>query len=1037
MPVRQYGMTVIVVAVAALLTWLLTPLREQASFMLFLLAITFSALYGSFRAGLMAIVLSAVLLILLGFGVQDLTGIEAGFVLVVFVLVAGLLVWLIDARKQALTALDEQRRWWQGALISLSDAVITTDSSGCITFLNQAAETLTGWRFTEARGQPLQAVFRTAGEQPALENRANTLSGPTRLIAKTGATVPIETSSAPIRDTASRTLGMVLVLRDMTERQRIEAALRASEEKLAKAFHASPLLLTITTLEDGRFVDVNNSALQVAGYTREEFIGRTPLELNLWVNPEQRERGLAALRAGTEPRNQEVQFRTKDGQIRTALISGALLDFNGQPCVLTAINDITERKQAEQALRISEETARQRLIELEAVYDTTPIGMCVLDRDLRYVRINKRLAEINGLPVEAHIGRTVREIVPALAETAEPLLRRVLETGEPVQNIEISGHTAATPEVERTWLENWFPLRDADGQIIGINIAVEDITQRKHTEETLRAQQRFTQSIIEVAPSVIYVFDLLEQRTIYTSAQSAHFFGYSPEEIASRGSTFLASVLHPDDAERMRTHWTLFDEATDDQIHEIEYRMRGKDGTWRWFISRDRLFSRTPAGQPQQLLGVAQDITKRKQAEERTMLLQAVTAAISEALTPQQVMDVVVRQGSAVLGAFAGLVALRSPDGTALHLAATSGYTEQALRSWQTLPLERLLPLTVAVRTGELVVIESADDVHTRFPDLHDVQHTSGSHSLVAVPFIAERQVVGVLGLSFAAFRTFDAEERALLWSLAQLCTQALERARLYEAEQQARAQAQAAVSLRDAFFSVAAHELRTPLTTLLGQVQLLQRRLARAATGDERMQRGLAVIADQSLRLNKMIVALLDAARIEMGRLSIEKMPFAFDALVQRIVDEVQPTLIQHTIVYHRPAAPVILYGDELRLEQVVQNLLQNAIKYSPTGGDIVITAAQSSDQLVLTVSDQGIGIPSSALPQLFQQFYRAPNAQAHQINGLGVGLFVIREIIMLHGGHIDVASEEGRGTTFTIVLPLAHTQSRSDGHHSKEQHA
>jgi PAS domain S-box-containing protein len=148
--------------------------------------------------------------------------------------------------------------------------------------------------------------------------------------------------------------------------------------------------------------------------------------------------------------------------------------------VLGIALDISDRKQSEMALRESQAQLQQQLAEIETIYQSAPIGLNVIDPDLRFVKINERLAEMNGLPVAAHIGRTVREVLPHLADESEPILRRVL-AGEPLLNIEISGETPAQPGVQRTWLEHFWPLKNGD-QVIGISTVCEEITELKHRE---------------------------------------------------------------------------------------------------------------------------------------------------------------------------------------------------------------------------------------------------------------------------------------------------------------------------------------------------------------------------------------------------------------------------------------------------------------------------------------------------------------------------------------------------------------------------
>ena len=246
------------------------------------------------------------------------------------------------------------------------------------------------------------------------------------------------------------------------------------------------------------------------------------------------------------------------------------------------------------------------------------------------------------------------------------------------------------------------------------------------------------------------------------------------------------------------------------------------------------------------------------------------------------------------------------------------------------------------------------------------------------------------------------------------------ERRQLLEREQAAHAEAQDAVRLRDQFLSIASHELKTPLTSLLGNAQILQRRVQREGGFAERNMRALNVIANQASRLNQMINTLLDISRIQTGQLTIERAPVDLCALVRRVVAEVQPALIQHTVEYQTAEEELIIAGDELRLEQVLQNFIQNAIKYSPDGGPVRVVMERRGRRACVSVIDRGIGIPESALPNLFQRFYRAANVEERHISGMGIGLYVVKEIVTLHGGDVEVESIEGNGSTFSVCLLL-----------------
>jgi signal transduction histidine kinase len=249
---------------------------------------------------------------------------------------------------------------------------------------------------------------------------------------------------------------------------------------------------------------------------------------------------------------------------------------------------------------------------------------------------------------------------------------------------------------------------------------------------------------------------------------------------------------------------------------------------------------------------------------------------------------------------------------------------------------------------------------------------------------------------------------------------EARERARLFEAAERSRATAEEALRLRDTFFSIAAHELRTPLTTLLGRAQLLQKWLEQEEASEERDVRTIKIVVQQAQRLNQMISGLLDVSRIQGGRFSIAPTRLNLAGLARRVVEEWRPTAAQHTLLLEEPQEPLIVEGDELRLEQVLQCLLGNAIKYSPAGGEVRVAVSRSGDRAFVRVSDQGIGIPAAAQGELFRRFYRAENADAQGLSGLGIGLYVAREILELHAGRIAVESVEGQGSTFTMELPL-----------------
>ncbi len=285
--------------------------------------------------------------------------------------------------------------------------------------------------------------------------------------------------------------------------------------------------------------------------------------------------------------------------------------------------------------------------------------------------------------------------------------------------------------------------------------------------------------------------------------------------------------------------------------------------------------------------------------------------------------------------------------------------------------------------------------------------------SLLALPLRGRSRIVGVLQLALAEDgRFYTPTDIELATELAHRTALAVENALFYR-------EAQQALQIRDDFLSIAAHELKTPITAITGHLQLMQRRAERNNSLSERDQRALRTLNEQTLRLNRLIHTVLDISRLQIGQLAIEHAPLNLQALVQQVVETTAATAERHQLALHIPDHAVTVVGDEVRLEQVLQNLIQNAIKYSPEGGPIEITLAEQPDAVTLTVTDHGIGIPDGALEHLFACFYRAANVAGTHISGMGVGLYVVKEIVALHGGSIDVRSAENQGSTFALSLP------------------
>lgn len=276
-----------------------------------------------------------------------------------------------------------------------------------------------------------------------------------------------------------------------TERMRADAERRKSADEVRDLYEHAPC--GYHSLDyDGRFVRINDTELSWLGYARDEILGkRSFAEL---LTPESRtafQDQFPQLEAQGGINNLELEMQRKDGSLLPVLVNAtAVRDAAGRYVKSrSTVVDITERRRAEQALRRSGELVRLRLAEIEQIYRYAPVGLFIFDREYRFQRINERMAEINGFPPEAHIGKSMWEIVPDLAGQLKEIYRPVFEHGEPVLDVEIHGRTPRDPETIHDWLGSYFPLKSESGEVIGLIGAVLDISERKRTEEALRESE--------------------------------------------------------------------------------------------------------------------------------------------------------------------------------------------------------------------------------------------------------------------------------------------------------------------------------------------------------------------------------------------------------------------------------------------------------------------------------------------------------------------------------------------------------------------
>ncbi|BAZ53770.1 multi-sensor hybrid multi-kinase [Nostoc sp. NIES-4103] len=420
------------------------------------------------------------------------------------------------------------------------------------------------------------------------------------------------------------------------------------------------------------------------------------------------------------------------------------------------------------------------------------------------------------------------------------------------------------------------------------------------------------------------------------------------------------------------------------------------------------------------------------QAAARTARLQAVTAALSQSLTPTQVAEVIVEQGMAALGATSALVAMITESGTELEIVRAVGYLPELVDLWRRFPVNAPVPLAEAVRTKEPIWQEATTTRVARYSHLAETYANYDYASWMSIPLLIEGRAVGGMSLAFSEMQQFSQEDHALVLSLAQQCAQAMERARLYHAEQTARQAAENANRIKDEFLAVLSHELRSPLNPILGWSKLLQTK----KLNEKIIPQALQTIERNARLQAQLIEDLLDISRILQGKLNLNIYPVDLTEVVSAAMETVRLSAEAKSIEIYTTFEPNIgqVLGDSSRLQQIVWNLLSNAVKFTPAGGRVEVQLSVVSCQLSavssqetrtkyaqITVSDTGKGINPDFLPYVFDYFRQENSTTTRKFGGLGLGLAIVRHLVELHGGTVKVESlGENQGATFTVRLPL-----------------
>ena len=557
--------------------------------------------------------------------------------------------------------------------------------------------------------------------------------------------------------------------------------------------------------------------------------------------------------------------------------------------------------------------------------------------------------------------------------------------------------------------------------------ALRDVTDRKRVERELRESRDQLEIILRGVTDGITAQGP-DFRLIYANDAAARPLGYAT------GAELVGAPLA-----ELQQRFQILDEAGRPlSVEQSPHRraLRGEPaatapvryrnlvtGEERWSLLTSRpVFDED--GAVRFIINIFRDVTEAKRTEGRLRFLAEAGALLPASLSVRETLAQVARVAATTLADWSTAYVVGADDQVERVAVAVADSAKQALadtlvRHPSSGPRDASA-LWRALRTGRPRLIAETTDAHvTR--GAWDADHLEllrglGISSEIWVPLVARGRTVGALAL----FRStpgqrFAVDDFTLAVEMGRRAALTVDNARLYE-------EAQQAITARDVFLSIASHELRTPVTVLKGTAQMLARARERGTLDLARLERFLRAFTDASDRLTELTDDLLDVARLRTDHLDLGLRPLDVGAFVRDVADRYRDHLTDRHALRLRTDGELIVHADAGRLERVLANLLTNAVKYSPDGGEIRLRARHADGGALLVVEDGGIGLPPGAEESIFEPFGRAPNAAERQIPGMGLGLHIARGIVERHGGRIWAESPgPGLGTTLCIWLPTA----------------
>ena len=775
------------------------------------------------------------------------------------------------------------------------------------------------------------------------------------------------------------------------------------EEMVSTIFELNPDAIVLTTVSDSEIIDCNQEYLNQIGYTREEVIGRTSLELNL-LSPEDRKAYVEEIKEEKTVSNYEVKVRKKDGSFIYVLYSARFINLNGKELILNIGHDITNRKQIEDVKQSFLEIVRAERDKLSSLINSMPDEVWFADTNKKFTLANPTAlnefsldssdVDIENMAHELEVFRSDGSVRPI--EEAPPLLAL---KGEKIRNAEEIVRTPSQNELRYRQI-NASPVKDANGDIIGSVSVVRDITERKKVEREMDFQAYL---LSQVDDSIIGTNSNFQ--IIYWNHGAEKMYGFTEDEALGKESTELLRPIYRKKGEREK----IVQEIDEKGISKSIIRTRHKNGNIMVVEANSSRLS-NESGATSGYVVVHRDITENKKGEE---------------ILKRQAGLINLSFDAVIVGKLDGGIESWNRGAEELYGysegEAQGNVTHELLSTVFPVPWSKIEEKlnTGGIWEGELQHITKYGDKVIVLSRIQVINGEDGSKMLLETNRnITHRKQIEMYNKKLLEEERQLTEELSATNEELQATTEELQTSNdeLILAQNNLRDMVnKLKISNRELeqFAYVASHDLQEPLRMVSSFTQLLERRYKDKLDDDANDYIGFVVEGAQ--RMKNLIDDLLAFSRLNTTVREFEVV--LMDVALDDVLINLKAYIRDHNAQISHDRLPTIK-GDPIQINQLLQNLIANAIKFH---GDkppqIQISAQEFGDKWLFSIRDNGIGIDPKHQDQIFSIFKRLHTREDYE--GTGIGLSICKRIVERHGGNIWVESELGKGSTFFFTIP------------------